>query len=723
MKNESEIYAHIRNENGKWKFQSNEEHQRNVSRLAADFAADFGMSEWGEILGLLHDKGKEQLGFQQHLFKESGYKPNISVSGEYLHAYVGGLIINQLYPKTYPLAANIIMGHHRGLYDADELRKNLGKEIPIKYSEEGINFNQKLPKVHFESKDLHHLERMLFSCLVDADYLDTEAFMQPQQKKARGNEVTMQQLLERLEEKLKYFKVNSKNTEVNKIRNYVQDECIKKSGNPIGIYSLTVPTGGGKTLASVLWALQHAIKNDLKRIIIAIPYTSIIEQTAAILKDIFGEENVLEHHSDFDSGAIKNKVLQEKLKLATENWDYPIIVTTNVQLFESLFSNKPSKCRKLHNLSKSVIILDEVQTLPTEFLQPIVDTFDTLKRVFGISILFTTASQPVLTGVITGTNPNIQLKGLENINEIIPKEANLHTKLKRVELHIDDTAKTYDEVAESIKKYSKVLCVVNTRKDAKELYNRLPEDGIKFHLSRMMCPCHVKATIKAIKENLGKEKEETIRVISTQLIEAGVDIDFPVVYRQQAGLDSVLQAAGRCNREGNYAMGQTYVFSLGNLPKGHITQANNARMSLKDTEDWFNPATMADYFRQFYCRTSSFDKEDIKGLLYNMQDMQMETACNKFKLIDDDSYSIIVQYKNSKELVEQLNEYGPNYRLMKQLSQYIVNIHKQDFKQLQEAGVLNEIGERMYVLPDSSYYHEDVGLVTDNHWLEEIQIL
>ena len=401
-----EIISHIRTED--WAIQSNENHQQGVSMLASRFADEIGMAEWGRVLGLLHDKGKEKRAFQQHIIKESGLDSGVVVEGDYRHAYVGAILAKQLFPKHHMLMDNALMGHHRGLYDDGDMKEIMKSAIP-----DDVTINEF--KADFEvlrlekPKDIHHLERMLYSCLVDADFLDTEAFMQPEQSKLRGKYDSLQVLEEKLEAYLEGLKKNAPDTEVNRIRNEVQNWCIEESANPLGFYSLTVPTGGGKTLASVLWAIKHAIKNEFNRVIIAIPYTSIITQTASVLRNIFGVENVLEHHSNVDHTAFDDKELSQTLKLATENWDYPIIVTTNVQLFESLFSNKPSDCRKLHNIAKSVLILDEVQTLPIEFLGPIIDTFDTLKRVFGVSILFTTASQPKLKGKIQGTNPMVTI--------------------------------------------------------------------------------------------------------------------------------------------------------------------------------------------------------------------------------------------------------------------------------------------------------------------------
>ncbi len=702
--------------------QTNEDHQQGVANKAAQFAEVFGMVEWGRVLGLLHDKGKEKKAFQQHIIKESGLDSDIKVDGDYRHAYVGALIAKKLFPQHHLLMDNTLMGHHRGMYDHGDMVEMLKLEIPKDVTTDSIQANLTIPQIG-SPKDVHHLQRMLYSCLVDADYLDTEAFMMPEQSKLRGHHSTMKQLEETLELFLRRLKENAVDSDVNRIRNEVQQYCLSESKNIPGFYSLTVPTGGGKTLSSVLWAIKHALRNDLKRIIIAIPYTSIITQTASVLRGIFGDENVLEHHSNVILSDDENSELGKRLKLATENWDYPIVVTTNVQLFESLFSNKPSDCRKLHNLAKSVLILDEVQTLPVDFLQPIVDTLDTLQRVFGTSILFTTASQPVLTGEIVGTNKMNSFEGLPEIREIIPKEACLHDRLRRVKLEFDDTRSNYEDIVERMTKYPRVLCIVNTRNDAKEIHDRLPKDGICLHLSRMMCPEHVRFTIEEVKKALKDESNAVVRVVATQLIEAGVDIDFPVVFRQEAGLDSVLQAAGRCNREGRLSMGQTFVFSLQKpLPPGFISQTNNARLGMGKQHDWFAPEAMTAYFQQLYSRIESFDKAHIKDLLYKPE-MQFETAASEFRLIDDKTTSVIVNWKDSMDIVERLKLEGPTYRLMKSLSQYSMNIRERDMKKLFGMGAVEELFEGVFVISDKAFYDEKVGLVLENHWLEETYII
>lgn len=738
---ERQLISHLyqNKENGQWVIQSNDEHQKGVAKIAASFAKRFELPSWGYALGLLHDKGKERAAFQQYIRKVNGLSTDDKKHyNDHAHAFVGGILAKDFMGKdVLNLLANQIISHHTGLYDYVEA-ENILQEKPLPEEIDKDNINIDIPllykeflespfsKFKVDRKHFHHLSRMLFSCLVDADRLDTEQFMNLESWQKRKCSSTVVDLLPKLEAHLQKLQLDAVDTEVNRIRRKVQEQCSKTSLGEKGFYSLTVPTGGGKTLSSLLWAMKHAANHAMNRIIIAIPYTSIIVQTAGLLKKIFGEENVLEHHSNFNPDDIKNEEVREKAKLATENWDYPIIVTTNVQLFESMFSNRPSDCRKLHNIVNSVIILDEVQTLPTDFLQPIVDAMKAYQKMFGVSILFTTASQPVLSGLIEGANPKVGFKGIEHIMEIIPTEFALHDKLRRVKLEIDNTGKTYDEIAAKVSEYDKVLCIVNTCKDAKELYNRLPDEGVKIHLSRMMCPAHISETICKIKALLKDEAHPIVRVIATQLVEAGVDIDFPVVFRQEAGLDSVLQAAGRCNREGKNRIGHTFVFSLSAEKRilfGSMAAANNARLNLPTDSDWFAPSTMEKYFQQLYFRKDTFDKKDMKHYLYKLDELCFETASKEFRLIDDDGMNVIVNWENSMGLVENLKKSGCTYSLMKQLAKFTVGVHRSNFSQLIKYGAVEEILEGIYVLADRAQYDNAIGLKLENHWMEEILMI
>ena len=719
----NKIISHIRqDDDGQWMIQTNDEHQRGVAELAGKFAADFDMAAWGEVVGLLHDKGKEKRAFQEHIMRNSGYRPEVVVNGNKDHAVVGALIAKQLFPQFHLLMDNVLMGHHRGLYDEEECQQKLREtEMPTEIDVQPINIQLPLPRLGGK-EDVHHLVRMLYSCLVDADFLDTESFMLPEQHRLRVHTWDMRELLGLLQRHLAQLSSGAPRTAVNEVRQYVQQQCVAQGSGATGFYSLTVPTGGGKTLASVLWARHHAVAHDLQHIIIGIPYTSIIEQTAQTLKSIFGEENVLEHHSNFDYEQIGDRDMRQRMKLATENWDYPIIVTTNVQLFESLFSNKPSQCRKIHNLARSVIILDEVQTLSMECLRPIVDTLNTLHRVFGSSVLFTTASQPILSGKIDGANYTANFRGLPGIHEIIPRKARLHDRLRRVTLQIDESPKSADEVASLLARHNRVLCIVNTRRDAKEIFEHLPDDGANIHLSRMMCPAHIKQSLQTIKEQLSRT-DARVRVVATQLIEAGVDVDFPVVYRQQAGLDSILQAAGRCNREGRMPLATTHVFALDRaLPPGAISKSNNARLNMVGDFDWFSQEAMTEYFRQLHAQYDNFDKFGCNQLLYNNQP-QYEEIGKSFRLIEDNTTPVIINWGESNALISQLKSGHATYGLLKKLGQYSVNVRRRDLQQLLQMGAVEQLLEGVYYAPDPRCYDTRLGLVTDNFWINETYII
>ncbi len=718
------IISHIKQLNGnqEWIPQSNEEHSNNVATLAERFASKFGFGQIGKILGLLHDKGKEQKAFQDHIKSSSGYDSTLKdVRVE--HAYVGALLSRKQFPQFDSIIGPEIYGHHSGLHDYNEYEEVLNREIPNDVDDMPIDINFQIPLGMSnikEAADCHNLIRVLFSCLVDADYLDTEAFMNKRNSLQRGKADKLASLKPMLDDYLDKLKKNAKDTPVNRIRNQVQQRCLDMSSHDTGFYSLTVPTGGGKTLSSLVWAINHAIVHNKERVIIAIPYTSIITQTASILRSIFGDKNVLEHHSNVDFDSIREKELSEQLRLATENWDYPIVVTTNVQLFESMFSNRPKDCRKLHNIANSILILDEVQTLPLQYLQPIIDSLKSYNRLFSTSVLLTTASLPALKGDFK-TN-TVELKGIQNLKEIIPEEFELHKKLKRVELHFNYDKASHEEIAHNLEKENRVLCIVNTRKHAQTIYNNLSHDGLTFHLSRMMCPAHIKKTIDEIKLALQNTNNKKIIVVATQLIEAGVDIDFPVVYRQETGLDSVLQAAGRCNREGKLDIGHTTIFSLGPNPPGTISDATNAFKNMENVEDWFAPKAMTNFFYQLFSRTESFDKQNMATYLYDPSSICFKTASQNFRLIEDNGVSIIVNYEDSPKLVKTLISDGISYPLMRKLGQYTVSVHKRDFDKLNKAGFIEEITEGIYYIPDAKQYDNKVGLTLDNHWLDEILI-
>jgi len=730
---DNQIISHIKKVNDSIIIQTNNEHQIGVAELCRTFASEFGMADWGYFLGVLHDKGKERKDFQYYIRREYGIEA--PAYRDKTHAWIGAKIAQLIEPQLSPISVFPILGHHAGLCDYTKMNGLQNKEIPneinfqVDYSKPSIDFFKDKNLLTLErSKYIHHVVRMLFSCLVDADYLDTEKFLQPDKNYAREKKVDLKDLLTHLENYLLHF---NSDTKVNIIRKDIQDCCRNASQKPSGVYSLTVPTGGGKTLSSLLWAILHAIKNNKHRIIVAIPYTSIISQTAAILKSIFGEDAVLEHHSnvDFDNANEETSAAQ----LATENWDAPIILTTNVQLFESMYSSHPSKCRKLHNIANSVIILDEVQTFPGEHLQSLIDALKAFNELFGASILFTTASQPTLQGIRPGHEKD--LIGFDNIEEIIPKEWQLHNKLRRVKIVFDDNSITYEELAERMMQFDRVLCVVNTRKVAAELYKHLPHNDNHFHLSRNMCPVHVDSTLKLIKEKLVSDINQPIRVVTTQLIETGVDIDFPIVMRQEIGLDSILQAAGRCNREGNLQeLGTTFVFSINqvSIPNGNMNYANQARKQMMTIIDAFSPEAMTSYFTFFYNNLQSFDKkednENIETLLENPHELCFDSADRYFRMIDDNNYSVVINHGESSYLVSQMRHGNVSKEVYRKLSRYSVSIPKYIYDKFSKLGLIEPIEANgketgLVYISDSKQYNSEVGLSINDLYSDNTLII
>ena len=714
--------SHLYND-GEWRIQINEEHCEGVAKLASEFASEFDMGEWGRLMGLLHDRGKESNGFQAYIRRSSGYDLTAFSTSKKGHSYVGAILAHRHPYDNFYWLSNAIAGHHRGLYDIHDLEPNLKEAIPEEIPQNLPDIKLPLPKFKFTSNDANHISRMLFSCLVDADWLDTEKFMDSAKAEDRGIFSTLEELTQRLHTYLEKLK-SLPSSPLNDIRNDIQAKCEEAANLEPGFFELTVPTGGGKTIASVIWALKHALIFNKKRVIIAIPFTSIIVQTAAKLREIFGEENVVEHHS-----AMNESTATDQSLLACENWDAPIIVTTNVQLFESMFSNRPSTCRKLHSIVNSVVILDEVQTLPLTFLQPIVDAMSSYVKLFGTSFLFCTASQPILDGERKGCGEH-PFKGLDRtkIRSIVSEDMRLHDRLRRVKINIDENPQSYESLAKILKKHKRVLCIVSSRRHALELYNELSRDTgtTTIHLSRSMCSAHILEKINEIKRTLSDPDQE-IRVVSTQLIEAGVDIDFPVVYRQLAGLDSILQAAGRCNREGKENEGQTIVFSFKDDRQSSFLRfavdTMKDMMALYPDADWLSPDTMRKYYEKLYFRTPCFDTNRVGKLLENPKRTQFEEASDKFHLIDEVGSNIIVNFKNSEELIRQLVDKGPSRKLSRKLGRFSVTVSNKVFDEFSKAGLIEEPYPGFYFIPLKDQYDDNVGLKSKNEFEEQTFII
>ena len=510
-------------------------------------------------------------------------------------------------------------------------------------------------------------------------------------------------------------------TPVNQLRADVLRQCRGKARDAPGLFSLTVPTGGGKTLSSLAFALEHAKLHHKRRIIYVIPYTSIIEQTADIFRDIFGEA-IIEHHSnaDADPGAETSKS-----RLACENWDAPIVVTTNVQFFESLFAAKTSRCRKLHNIVDSVVVLDEAQLLPPEFLQSILDVLNLLTQHYGVSVVLSTATQPALsTREYFDTRSNI--RGLNNVREIVSNPDALYRALERVEVRLPadwNAPVSWEKLAEEIGQHDSVLAIVNRRKDARELWQRMPEGAL--HLSALMCGEHRSQTIRHIKARL--VSAIPTRVVSTQLVEAGVDVDFPVVYRAMAGLDSIAQAAGRCNREGKLAqLGEVVVFVPPQpAPPGTLRKGEDACRSVlhAHTGKPLDRDLFARYFEKFYY-ACDLDAKGIGELLKveaQTLGVRFRTAAEKFKLIqDEDTAPVIARYRGMSgkddtvdSLLNRLQKHGPERWLMRKLQRYTVNIARRDAMRLLAQRDVTEAIPGLFMQTNDWLYHDNLGLMMD----------
>lgn len=753
--------AHIREEEkGCFVEQSIEEHCLNVARLARELIYEdeysCGLKDLAYNAGLLHDFGKYRPDFQRYILAASGANPSGKVPPKAPHAIVGAIEAQRLFddPMIADTLAYCISGHHRGLYDHNEMERRLRHGEHKRWCDACEKLSEKAPLGTTdcddvdEPNDLQMAIRMLFSALVDADRLDTERFMTPdlsaERLRIRGNYASLSTLRERLRAKTESFS-SAPDTPVNRARAYFLESCRTHGAeSDPGIFTLSLPTGAGKTISSMAWALEMAIRNHHDRIIYVIPYTSIITQTAMVFREIFGEENILEHHSEVvveqQTEDDKSCEQMSRLKFLTENWDAPIILTTNVQFFESLFASKPAKCRKVHSIANSVIVMDEVQALPEGFLSPILSAISTLSGAFHCSILCCSATQPVYDEALSSPDDGGDYYiPLDTKGDLVPREAKYFAPFDRVDYHLEPQTVTSQELAERLAAEHSVLCVVNSRKDAGQVYRALRDlpkvnaDEV-IHLSRSMCSAHLRRAIETIKERM-REGEPT-KVISTQLIEAGVDLDFPCVWRAHSGLGSIIQAGGRCNREGKMEQrGQVFVFSLadGSKPFGNIARGCNATKMLLHKQsnkiaDPTDPEVIAKYYRLYFKDIPDFDTEGIgKDLTDDPEDINFESAAERFKLIDDKgTFPVIVPYmEEGKALVRKIRNHDilsrEDYHRMQE---YSVSLRQDDYTTLLGHGNIEQIpwGEDFIaVLVDDNCYDSVAGVVISNHWVEETQ--
>lgn len=723
--------AHVRqNHDGTWHEHGLEEHLRDVSALAGQFASRFGSADWAGLAGLWHDLGKYRPKFQQYIRGASGYQADAHIEtapGRVDHSTAGALHAVQRFgpdPRGRILAY-LIAGHHAGLPDwhADETG---GAALSVRLGPEKAHLlaearEQPVPEAILDAPlpatpplggrtGFALWVRMLFSCLVDADFLDTERFMAADRGARRAGFQPIDGLRAAFDAHMDTMEARAERTAVNRVRAQVLAQCRARAEDPAGIFTLTVPTGGGKTLASLAFALGHAAAHGKRRVIYAIPYTSIIEQTSDIFRHVFGDGDVVEHHSVAD---VQESRENHRTRLACENWDAPIIVTTNVQFFESLFAARTSRTRKLHNIVDSVVVLDEAQLIPPQFLQPLLDAMNLLVKHYGVTFVLSTATQPALA---SSTRFGSEIRGLEGVREIADDPKNLYAALKRVDVlfpHELHQPRTWEDLAAELKQHESALCIVNTRGDCRDLHRLMPPGTV--HLSALMCGQHRAEAIDSIKRTL--HAGEPVRVISTQLVEAGVDLDFPVVYRALAGLDSIAQAAGRCNREGKLARGRVVVFVPPKpSPPGILRKAEQTAISLLSGArvDPLSHELYGPYFEGLYSRVDT-DKARIVDLLTRdagQAQVALRTAANRFRLIEDGEHqAVFVGYGEGEKWLAILGSQGPQRWLMRKLQRYSVNLSRRHFEQLRQQGELLEVYPGIYAQASAAQYDPVLGFL------------
>jgi CRISPR-associated endonuclease/helicase Cas3 len=652
-------YAHTKENEPESKWQLLKDHLLQTSEIAASFSGNEIYSDVFRIAGLLHDFGKYQPAFQKYL-REGGRRGSVP------HASWGAgysLILKQ---QEISFA---IDGHHKGLPDKVVWKNDVTSYIKggepgfdkviETYQNDTHKVNNEIIPIIPKFKDIFECElftRYMFSSLTDADWLDTEKFCNLELSEKRKHQILdCDELINKLESAIN---IKSKTGKLNVLRNRVREFAISKSSMSTGFYSMNLPTGMGKTLASVSWGLRHAKENKLKRIIIVLPFVNIIDQTASILKEIFGEEYVLEHHSGISDDINMTENINDNQydrRLACENWDYPVIITTTVQFFESIFSNRTSKCRKIHNIAESVVIFDEVQTLPKEIIIPTLTMLKNMQSLMNTSFLFCTATLPAF-------EKRDRFNGIDSIIPLVENIEELFNKTRRVTYHSINgyDPVDFDDLIHIVEEQNcSILAVFNTKKSARDFFSYAKEVhswGKCYHLSTGMCPVHRKQIIKDIRKDLDDKKK--IFVSSTQLIEAGVDFDFPCVFREIAPLESIIQSAGRCNREDKMSeFGNVFLFSLSNavMPgKLYKTSASFALDMIKE-----NPESIYkhDFYPAYYKNIINlFVDGDAKKINNARENFNFETVSNIYRIIEKATKGLFIfNYSDdSKKLLDSI---------------------------------------------------------------------
>jgi len=676
-------FAHSHKERPQSEWHRLDQHLQSTAERAERFAAPFA-KEWGRLAGLWHDAGKYQKAFQEYLAATGDHTgPKVD------HSSVGALIAWER--RAAPLAF-VVAGHHGGLSNKQDLaaRMNNKRDLLDAARESGLppsieNLTKPADPSGLSPTARTLWIRFLFSALVDADYLDTESFFQDCERDIPPAD--LQALSIRLDAYIDAKSAQCDPTPVNLLRRRVLENCRAAALSPRGFFSLTVPTGGGKTLSSLSFALRHAVEHGLRRVIFVVPYTSIIDQTARTYRDVLGDEAVVEHHSNLDP-----EKETPANQTACENWDAGVIVTTSVQFFESLYANRTSRCRKLHRIADSVVVFDEVQTFEPSLLEPIKEGLRNLVQHFGVSAVFCTATQPPL-GL-----------GSREIVKDVTGEFDVVRDRCRIRMPLSSEPVNWEQLAGELRNERQALAIVDRRADAEELA-RLTGDSC-IHLSARMCAAHRLETIERIKERL--RLKEPCLAVSTQLVEAGVDIDFPVVYRAFAGAGSMAQAAGRCNREGlNHDGGELRVFFPPKLPPRGILRIGFDRGQGMWREHILNltdPSTFSEYYRRVYDLV-----ERDPGVLAAEREFRFKDSAELFKMIDDLGEQIVAPFGKAEERLREIGFTGITRMAMRRLQPFLVTLYRQEIEALRRGGAIEPIAEGCevwQVMPQFKYVYD-----------------
>jgi CRISPR-associated endonuclease/helicase Cas3 len=707
---ERKFYAHSLPGRPVEEWQPLEEHLKNVAEMAAKFARPFGGDDWALLAGYNHDLGKGTLRWQAYLRHVNEIMDCLATHyrGRTPHALVGAQLLYQHSKDAGKLLAYCIAGHHGGLPNWDDSQE---KALKSRLCNEILRTEiaPKVPQIPAQLPFETHLERfgfqiqffvrMLFSCLVDADFLDTERCLDEERAAWRTNYPKLLELRQSFWGNFNQLRAKAHETKVNRQRELVLYDCLQAAKKDAGLFSLTVPTGGGKTLASMSFALEHAAKHEKHRIIYVIPFTSIIEQNAAVFREMLGG-GVLEHHCNF----VPDEA-DWRARLSSENWDAPVVITTNVQFFDSFFASKPSRCRKLHNVANSVIIFDEVQAIPVERLGPCLEVIRELSLNYKVTALLCTATQPAIH-----FSETFKL-GLKDVREIVASVPVLFNELQR-------TRETFIGVlseqvlADNLSQYEQVLCVVNFRRQASEVFAALPDPEANIHLSALMYPAHRSRKLADARHRL--KNGLPCRVVSTQLIEAGVDVDFPCVFRAASGIDSIAQAAGRCNRNGRSKTPRSvFVFKFNDEPENsYIRQAAQSAQKLFDRYNGAltSPDCVYEYFMDYFWKNQHrMDADGTLDLCRNALrgDIQFKDIA-AFAMIKTTTLPVVIAIEEEpKDLIRQLEFVKYPALVLRKLQQYSVQIYPYQLNEIRSW--LENIYPGIWVLRSPELYSQDTG--------------